>query len=266
MPQGQEICCFWGGGDLNYLEMLSLKSFVSAGHPVSLYSYHPPQNTPDGVTVKSAADVMPQDVAHPSLVAELFRWRCLAARPGVIWAAPDFALLAPIQPDGGRLLVEQGGGYLSPDIVALPPDSDCLRAILGFTEETSPIPPWLSEEDQTALRALASPVGPEDLGTGVWGAAALSYFARETGEVEEAVPKSAFYPFSYADRALLLKRKVKLDSIAGASVAAIPLYAAETARQLHEAENGLPKYWCPLGSLLRQFEIAPRAAPLWPTE
>lgn len=262
MPQEHEICCFWGGGKLTYLEVLSLKSFVAAGHPVTLYAYDPPGAPPAGVTVQDAADILPRDAAPDALIADLFRYHCLAKRPGVIWAAPDFVLLKPLRPENDRLLAEQGGGYLTPDILALPPDSKALGAVLEFTAQPRPIPPWATAKEQAALAACDDPVAADGLEWGVWGAKALSHFAGQSGEAEDALPKGAFYPISYADRAILLTRKANIDDVSGASVAAIPLYRGEIARQLQEAEGGLPKYWCPLGSLLRQFEVAPRSAPL----
>ncbi len=263
MPQEQEICCFWGGGELNYIEVLSLKSFVAAGHPVSLYAYDPPAATPSGVTVKDAADILPPDAAPASLIAALFRYHCLAKRPGTIWAAPDFALLAPLRPENGRLLAEQGGGYLTPDILALPPDSKALQALLDFTADPHPIPPWASSDEKAALVSLEDPATAQDLGWGVWGARALTYYAGQSGEAEEALPKAAFYPFSYANRSILLTRKENIENHTGATTAAIPLYGQELARQLHEAEAGLPRYWCPLGTLLRQYGVSPRSAPIY---
>lgn len=263
MPQEQEICCFWGGDAINYLEALSLASFVAAGHPVTLYAYHPSGPTPKGVIVKDAADILPQDAAPASLLADLFRYHCLAQRPGVIWVAPDFVLMQPLRTEDGRLLAEQGGGYLSPDVLALPPDSMALRTILAFIAETRPIPPWATPEEQAQLAAMKDPAGAEDLGSGVWGAKALTHFAKKSGEAENALPKTAFYPLAYADRAILLTRKEKVENFTGATTAAIPLYGREIARQLHEVEAGLPKYWCPLGALLRQFGIAPRSAPIY---
>lgn len=263
MPQEQEICCFWGGGKLTYLEVLSLKSFVSAGHPVTLYSYDAPDDVPDGVAIADATVFASQDEAPPELIADLVRWRCLASRPGAIWAAPDFALLKPLRPENGRILAEQSPGYLTPDILALPPDSAALGAILRFVSEAHPIPPWASDEAAAALKTLEPRAEAADLETGVWGARALTYFARQSGEAEDALPKGAFYPVSYADRAILLTRKAKLEALTGATVAAIPLYGRETARQVQEAEGGLPKYWCPLGALLRKHEVEPRSAPLF---
>lgn len=263
MPQEQEICCFWGGGALNYIEVLSLKSYVVAGHPVSLYTYDPPSNAPDGVSVCDAADILAADAAPAGLIADLFRYHCIAKRPGVIWAAPDFVLLAPLRPENGRLLAEQGGGYLSPDILALPPDSKTLTGILNFTAEAQPIPPWATPDEKVALAALESPPTAEDLGWGVWGARAVTYFAGQSGEAEDALPKTAFYPFDYAKRSILLTRKENVENHTGATTAAIPLYAREIARQVHEAEAGLPRYWCPLGTLLRQFGVSPRSAPIY---
>lgn len=263
MPQEQKICCFWGEDAINYLEALSLASFVAAGHPVTLYAYHPSGPTPKGVIVKDAADILPQDAAPASLLADLFRYHCLAQRPGVIWVAPDFVLIQPLRTEDGRLLAEQGGGYLSPDVRALPPDSMALRTILAFIAETRPIPPWATPEEQAQLAAMKDPEAAEDLSSGIWGAKALTYFAKKSGEAENALPKTAFYPLRYADRAILLTRKEKVENFTGALTAAIPLYGWEIARQLHEVEAGLPKYWCPLGALLRQFEVFPRTAPLF---
>ncbi len=266
MAQEREICCFWGRGALNYLEVLSLTSFVASGHPVTLYTYDAPPDVPRGVEVRDASEILAENAAPASLIADLFRYHCLSRRAGVIWVAPDFVLLKSLRPVRGRLLVEQAGGFLAPDIVALPTDSPALQAILAFTRKPRPIPPWASAEEQTALLSLAEPAGAGDLGWGVWGAKALTHFARESGEAGDALPKGAFYPVGYADRSTLITRKAKIPGLNDATVTAVALFGHETARQLRETERGLPKYWCPLGTLLRQFEISPRLTPLFGEE
>lgn len=44
-----KIASLWIGGDLSWLEQLCLKSFADAGHQITLYSYAPISNLPEGV-------------------------------------------------------------------------------------------------------------------------------------------------------------------------------------------------------------------------
>ena len=263
MPQEQEICCFWGGGALNYLDLLSIRSFQAVGHPVTIYAYDPPPNAPAGVVLCDAAEIAPNDAAPPSLIEDYLRYRVLAARPGVIWARPDFVLTRALRPEDGVLLARQGAHLLTADVLALPPDSPALQQLIAFTDQEHPVPPWASKEQQQTLAAADPPLGPTDLEWGVWGALALTHFANASGEAETASPQKFLYPLAYRDRAFLLRRKAKIGALLGDDVAAIPLYSAETARQLFEVEEGLPRYWTPLGALMRQHEIAPRAAPIF---
>ncbi len=252
MPQEREICCFWGGGALNYLNVLSLRSFVAAGHPVSIYAYDPPPNLPEGFAISDASDIAPQADAPAALIADYLRYRILASRP--------------LRPEDCVLLARQSRRMLSPDVLALPPDSPVLKALIAFTDQAHPTPPWADVAQRAALAAADPPLGPADLEWGVWGALALTHFSEKSGEIDAASPARAFYPISYADRSFLLKRKAKLDPVAGEDVAAIPLYGEELARQIHEVEDGLPRYWTPLGALLRQFDIDPREAPIYGAE
>ena len=263
MPQEQEICCFWGGGELNYLQLLSLTSFLGAGHGVTLYAFDPPGNVPGGVAVQDAGAIAALDAAPEALFADYFRYRLLAARPGVIWAKPDFVLTRPLVPEDGVLLARQSAGYLSPDVLALPSDSKTLQALLDFTDQAHPVPPWADAATKDAIAKADPPLGPADLEWGLWGARALTHFAEASGEIGAASPQKVFYPLAFADRAFMLKRKAKVGELMGDQVAAIPLFSDDLARQLHEAEDGLPRYWTPLGALLRQYEISPRAAPIF---
>ena len=263
MPQERDICCFWGGGALNYLEVLSLASFRAAGHAVTIYAYDAPPNAPEWVDLRDAGEIAPANSAPAALIADYLRYRLLAARPGAIWVKPDFVLNRPLRPEDGVLLARQSDQFLSPDIVALLPDSPALAALVEFTAERNPTPPWASEEEAAAIAASPPPLGAEDLGWGVWGAKALTFFTTKSGEIEAASPQKTFYPLAYAARRFLIKRKARVEALRGDDVAAIPLYSSEIARQLHEAERGLPKYWTPIGTLLREFDVEPRKAPLF---
>ena len=54
-----KIASLWIGGDLSWLEQLCLKSFADAGHQITLYSYAPISNLPEGVLAGDANEIYP---------------------------------------------------------------------------------------------------------------------------------------------------------------------------------------------------------------
>ncbi len=77
------IGMLWIGGDLSFLEILCIKSFVDAGHPVHLFTYHDIGNAPDGVDIQDARNILagPPFLKYErtdslALHADLFRLAC----------------------------------------------------------------------------------------------------------------------------------------------------------------------------------------------
>src|SRR5947209_6880287 len=73
----------WFGDELGYLERLSIKTALAAGHPYTLYSYEPDQlrGVPAGIEVKDAREVMddPRRLRHfegkfKALGSDFFRY------------------------------------------------------------------------------------------------------------------------------------------------------------------------------------------------
>jgi len=56
-----EIASLWIGERLSWLEQLCLKSFADAGHHITLYSYDPIENVPDGVETADAGEILSGD-------------------------------------------------------------------------------------------------------------------------------------------------------------------------------------------------------------
>ena len=91
----------WVGGDLTYVEQLSLLSAMAQGHQFKLHSYAPEKlgGVPRGVEVCDASDVMPKDMLISyaecengvALGANLWRYHMLAQGLGAgaisIWSS-----------------------------------------------------------------------------------------------------------------------------------------------------------------------------------
>ena len=91
----------WIGGPLSTLERLSLNSFVRNGHEVHLYTYGRPANTPKGLVIKDAGEILPApagDVGPAALISfsERFRIKLLHERGG-IWSNIDVVCVKPLE-------------------------------------------------------------------------------------------------------------------------------------------------------------------------
>lgn len=57
-----EVRTFWVGPPLSFYEILSLKSFLSVGARVILYSYDPDLAVPEGVELRDAGELLPAEI------------------------------------------------------------------------------------------------------------------------------------------------------------------------------------------------------------
>jgi hypothetical protein len=95
------INALWIGGDLPRMGQICLVSFLSHGHPVTLYCYDPITNAPSGIEVADAgaivdrAEIFVNRRGSVASFADLFRWELLYQRGGV-WVDCDVFCLRPL--------------------------------------------------------------------------------------------------------------------------------------------------------------------------
>ncbi|MDP2809198.1 MAG: glycosyltransferase [Rhodocyclaceae bacterium] len=93
----------WVGGPLSALERLSLTSWLANGHEVHLYTYGKPANSPKGLRICDAAEILPtqpgtQNSAsglEPIRFSDMFSYALLHTHGG-IWADIDVVCLRPL--------------------------------------------------------------------------------------------------------------------------------------------------------------------------
>ena len=266
------IHCLWIEGRLSFLELLCLASMRDAGHAVTLWSYGAVPNAPDFVDRRDAAEVLAGDMVRrhartgsPALHSDLFRYRLLAAHPGALWADTDAYVLRPLQVRDGHLHGWESAHRINGGVLALPADSATLRALLDFTADPAPIPPWFAPQEQAALRAAAAagrPAPPEALSWGVWGPQALTHFLQATGEARFSLPCEALYPVPFKERAVLLKVARKAEAWIGPETMSVHLYGRRMRARLREREGGRPKKSSWLARAMAKHGIEAGAAPL----
>lgn len=88
----------WVNGELSKLERLSLSSFVKNGFSVNLWTYNSQINSPEGVRVRDARDIVSEDKVFYSKsgslapFSDLFRYKVLLEEPG-LWCDADVICL-----------------------------------------------------------------------------------------------------------------------------------------------------------------------------
>ncbi len=135
---------FWAGPRLPALDRACLSSFVRLGHRLTLYSFDPVQNPPEGVQVADAAEILPRETlrafihdGRPDLshFSDYFRYRLFAAT-GETWIDTDMLMLRPIdfapQPN---LFARETASSLCGAIMRIDTAGDALPELLRRTEQ-----------------------------------------------------------------------------------------------------------------------------------
>lgn len=212
-----EVASLWIGGELSWLEQLCLKSFVDAGHRTTLFTYGNVEGVPKGVYVEPADGIFRSDkvIRHartgsPAYHADVFRLHLINDHD-VIWVDTDAYCVRPfIRPSSGHYhgWISDNVKQINNGVLGLPKTSKTLKAMLDFTSDEYPIPPWYSREKQAELQSLKDSdrgVHVSLLPWGVWGPNALTHFLHDTGEVKYAQPKDVIYPVPFSHKRALLK-------------------------------------------------------------
>lgn len=242
-----QLLTLWIGPRLSFVERACLKSALREGHRVALYCYARPEGVPDGVELRDAASVLPEQaiVRHrsgsPALFANRFRYELLRRGLGT-WTDCDMYFVSPLDDPGGWLFGDQGGGTLNTAVLRLPSDSAVLTGLLQLFDETS-VPPWLAPRERLRAWLRFALSGRCDLTRLPWGSAgpeALTWLASKHGVAHHAQPVSRFYPVPWTEAAWLLDPGRPLESVISADTIAIHLW--------HERLRGLDLADPPPGS------------------
>ncbi len=244
-------------GQLSFIEQLSLASLRDAGHPVRLYHYSKVVGVPDGIECISAQDIMPVERKRPfnssikPVLVDRFRYLLLSKAPGTIWADCDTYCREPLTPKDGYLFAWEDGAHIGAGVLALPPESTALAALLAGTEAHERAMFQRDAEDKTPIK----PPAPDGLGP-----FALTEALKASGEIERAHNKHVLYPFAFEEVPLLLRRGYDELQKIMADTQAVHLYGHALRQYLMDIENGVPRRWSLLGKLLKKHDIDAKAA------
>ncbi len=198
------IAMFWTGGTVDWMQRLSMHSFVNHGYKVTLFS---PGDDPvdpqcDGVDVGVMEDIYHPSRrmakhAAPACLADVFRLY-LMRKTNFVWMDSDMLSISPITLNSGYAMSwSSPGGQINNAALRVPKDSKALDYLISHIENPELIPEWMNSDQRTKLAELA----PERrlLAQGrmlriVYGPRGLNHALQKTGESEYASPMEAYSP------------------------------------------------------------------------
>src|SRR5438876_4344332 len=204
-----DVATFWHG-PLDEFRLACLRSQVAAGHKVTVYSFEPLGQLPDGVGNAEAEAILPHAFAerlrptgHDGLwrdwttlqFSDFFRMRLMALRAG-LWLDADVLLLKPVKIDPARpYFAWERPHQLGNSVLYLPADNSIVTAFTELMEQEELTPNWLSLRHRMvfAMRRLRG--GSQrlsDIRVAIFGPAALTALAQRGGEIAHALPKQSF--------------------------------------------------------------------------
>ena len=208
----------WIGESLGPVERACLRSAMRQGHEVALYRYGNLRGVPDGVELRDASTLLPQDAlqihcsGRPGLFADWFRLELQRAGLGT-WIDLDIYLIAPIELSGPYLLAEEEPGLINNAVLRLPPDCPMLPPLLE-PFETLKTPEWLPWYWYYPAKVRELINGRADLARMPWGstgAYGLTWLAKRFGLYAKACPPDTFYPSGWRNARWIMDPAIHLS-------------------------------------------------------
>jgi hypothetical protein len=204
-----EIVTFWHG-PLDALRRLCLRSQVAAGHKVTVYSFEPLAQLPDGVANAEADAILPQSFAErlrPTgpdgkwrdwttlQFSDFYRMRLMANGCG-LWLDADVLLLKPIEIDPAKpYFAWERPRQLGNSVLYLPARDPIVAAFTSLMLQDELTPDWLSLRHRLIflLHRVRGATRASDIRLAIFGPAALTALAKRADELRFALPKKSFY-------------------------------------------------------------------------
>jgi hypothetical protein len=204
-----DVVTFWYG-PLDAVRRLCLKSQVEAGHKVTVYSFEPLAQLPDGVDNAEAEAILPYAFSERLRPAEpdgawidwtmlqfsdFFRMRLMARNAG-LWLDADVLLLKPVEIDPAKpYFAWERPSQLGNSVLYLPSADPIVAAFTALMAQDTLTPDWLARRHRLrfALRRLFGARRPSDVRLAIYGPPALTALAERAGEAHYALPKKSFY-------------------------------------------------------------------------
>lgn len=229
------VNALWIGDTLNPIASACLVSFVNQGHIVNLYTYNPINNLPQNINICDGNQIIHHSkiIKHKksgsyALFSDIFRYELLKHLNHGFYIDCDVYCLKPIYiPEHGYLFGYENGSIINGAILALPKDSELLLTLTNLANQDSFVPQWYSPYNKTRLkikRLFGYARHISEMGWGVIGPSAITYYAKTLGVAKYAQPIEVLYPIQHHETHKLLDSNLTIDEVITKNSLCVHLY------------------------------------------
>lgn len=239
------LATLWIGDRLGLIEQASARSFLAHGDSLTIYTYGPVQNIPEGVHTRDANEILPtqrilEKSKSPALHSDIFRYQ-MVGKTNEIWVDLDIIALRPFEFSTEYIIGFQSENSINGAVFHLPQNSPTLKTLLEFTPNHTGMPPGLSGFRKTRYyikNLLSGGLTLEQWPWGSLGPAIITDLMIRNNEAQYALPIHSFYPVSHQQaEKILIPKALQLTDIEKNSWA-IHLWANKIKRLIKENYNG----------------------------
>jgi len=226
-------------------------------YKVRLFCYDSITNVPAGIDIADAREIMPRQellvhraTGSPALGTNKFRYLIMKKGLGY-WLDTDVIMIKPL-PAEDYIFGWQDEHLICNAVFYLSQNSSILSDICDFVSQQYPIPPFYDDATRSDLEQKlqsGQPVDVRDMGWGVYGPQALTFFVRKNGLLHFAKPREDFYPIHWTQAHVLLSSKYEVSELITTSTIAVHLWnqvlrypSTTTGRSMIETGSFLEKF------------------------
>lgn len=232
-----------------------MASFLRSGHRMTVFSYAPLPDLPEGVSWRNAQDILPADRitryarnGSAALHANLFRYQLLK-KTDFLWVDLDVVAIRPLAFTSKHVFAWQGPEIVNNAVLGLPEGSPALDFLASFTAQSTGVPPHVTGLRRLKYRLRDLLSGGLGIARWPWGSLGpngLTHALRMSGEIAHALPEQSFYPVAVDDYARFADPGALRDEDLPAGAKAVHLWNNRLRRYLLDRYDGMP----PKGSYL----------------
>lgn len=231
-----------------------MRSVLRQGEELALYCYAIPDGVPEGVEVRDAAAILPEQrllrhrTGSVALFSDWFRYELQRKGLGT-WLDTDLYLLSPLDGERPNLFGEESHGWINNAVLRLAPDSPLVPALLEMFEKPT-TPSWLPWRPYLAGRVREFLAGEANLSRLPWGSTgprALTALAERFGMAGEALSADVFNPVPWNEAGWILDPAAGLEDMITERTVAVHLW--------NECIKDFKNEPAPRGSFLERLQL-----------
>ena len=234
------INAFWIGSRLGPIHAACLHSFVRHGHTVILHAYDEPDDTPAGVKLSSAENLLPKSkifinksTGSLSPFSDLIRYKILRQGLGV-YVDCDVYCVKPFF-DAEYIFASENkmDMCINGAVLKFPADCIALAELCKLEDITSPVLPWLYTPGKRFRRRVKFHVkrmfnkdlsALELLPFSALGPMAVHYLVKKHHLSEKALTNDVFYPLHWTQVHRLFDPNFQIESVFSDNTVGLHLY------------------------------------------